>query len=325
MSTDGISSPSGGLPLDATTAADGAAAAPAVDAVAAGSEAAAPAAPLPGLSAQGRASGLTNMDVVRARLEEQLGRSQGAAGRVAAPSTSGASGPTGVGGKQLGYVSDRDKLPRAPMDALAKLTQFVSDDEHCDTRCGATSVVAAVVAKKGYAGLRDFVASIKEEKPDAPGVGDLQALADKIAKGGGTYGDLGKLASQVQALYRASNRETRDDGMDGSDISHLMGLAGFSFQRENVKIDPQLQMGSCWPVKVPLEDGVVGKGKEGSHWVMAGRDNDGKMFIFDPWPREGKGQIVRERDPDWQKYHAVISQADEDARNRRNTTCGFPR
>jgi hypothetical protein len=225
-------------------------------------------------------------------------------------------------------AEDAERLPGDPMEALDRLTQLNGPDPHRAAHlCGAATLVAAMLAVKGYAGLASLAESLRGELSDET-FAELLGHAEAVIAGGegATYRALAAYADVLQRRYRGF-----DGGMAYDKLLSLMGVAGFRPPR--VLNDDSIagtirSVGQCWPAKIVIgggggesreggEQASGGSGREGDHWILVGKDARG-LFIYDPYPREDASQITRPGESDWEKYAAAIGE-DEEGRN----TIGF--
>ncbi|MRG90719.1 hypothetical protein [Polyangium spumosum] len=219
--------------------------------------------------------------------------------------------PSGIHHVDAPIVGDEERLPRDPMAALDKLTQLNGSSPSASAHaCGAVSLVGAMLATAGYAGLVDLAERIGDELADERRE-ELERLARAIAGGGpdATYGALADYALLIYRRYRGM-----DGGMEYRKFLHLMQRAGFSPPRRASDDDVArtlAQRGECWPAKISIF------GDQGDHWILVGRDARG-LFVFDPYPRDDGSQIIRPGEADWKRYVEAIGE-DEAGRN----TIGF--
>ena len=208
-------------------------------------------------------------------------------------------------------LGDEEALPADPMVALDKLTQLNGSSAAAGPHaCGAVSLVCAVLAVHGYAGLGRLAKSLVNELSDETR-GELERLSGEIA-GSGVGATYGALADYAIVLYR--RYRGLDGAIDYAKLQHLMRVAGFSpptLMNDDDIAHTVVRSGQCWPAKIAMSGG------EGDHWILVGRDARG-LFIFDPYPRQDGSQIIRSTESDWKRYVEAIGQ-DEDGRN----TIGF--
>jgi hypothetical protein len=206
-------------------------------------------------------------------------------------------------------IDDDALLPPDPMAALDRLTQLNGSSAVAGANaCGAVSLVAAVLAVRGYEGLCALVTSLKDDLAEDT-FAEMAELAREVAGASASYRTLADLALLVHRRYRGF-----DGGMPYDKLLRLMAAAGFSPPRaiDDDDVGATIKArGQCWPAKIAVESDV------GDHWIMVGRDRHGP-FIYDPYPREDGSQIIRPGEPDWKKYTAAIGE-DEDGQD----TIGF--
>jgi len=201
-------------------------------------------------------------------------------------------------------VGDDERLPRNPMLALDRLTQLNGSSASAGAHaCGAVSLVGAILAMRGYAGLGGFVRKIADELSDETRTA-LEGLAKAVASDGAeaTFGALADFALTIHRRYHGM-----DGGMDFDKLASLMRRAGFEPPRlENDEDVARTisRVGQCWPAKISIFS------DSGDHWIMVGHDGRG-LFVFDPYPREDGSQIIRPGEVDWRRYVAAIGQREE--------------
>jgi hypothetical protein len=163
---------------------------------------------------------------------------------------------------------------------LQQLSQFDNDPLTMDDprRCGATSAMAVAVANGGKEGLGKLINHLAEAHPDDP---DIQNAKAKFDAGTLNYGDLGKLGSAMNAYY------SKDDGMHGPELGKLLRDAGIT--PPSGRNPGEFPNGTSWPMMIDTDrDGTA------NHWVVVGKDAEGKAYIYDPWPKPGQSQVARE-------------------------------
>jgi hypothetical protein len=208
-------------------------------------------------------------------------------------------------------LGNEEPLPGDPMAALDKLTQLNGSSALAGANaCGAVSLVGAMLAAHGYAGLGRLVQVLADELSDETR-GELERLAGEIETqgAGATYGMLADYALVIYRRYRGM-----DGGIDYTKLQHLMRAAGFvtpTMTKDEDIARTIVKSGQCWPAKISIF------GAQGDHWIMVGRDARG-LFIFDPYPRNDGSQIIRSNESDWKRYVQAIGQH-EDGQN----TIGF--
>jgi hypothetical protein len=235
--------------------------------------------------------------------------------------------PGAVGGDAKGPAKDSDPLPKDPKAALGGFNQKNSPGKTGEDRCGASTVVARTLKEQGYDGLKAL--NDKVQKDWAPSglsperqqaLKDLQAATDRLTADPPptpppNYGDLGKYNAALQTLYKGGQGASEGEGgMQPRNIERLNELAGNSGQpdgttrADNAKPFDKMKPGDSYPAKINVD---LKDGGPGNHWVVAGKDEKGPYF-YDPYPRAGHPQVVREGDSNYQKY---LRQMNEGVKN----------
>jgi hypothetical protein len=194
-------------------------------------------------------------------------------------------------------------------DPLDKVTQKDGNPalkgEHS---CGAAATSAAILKEKGTDGLQDLNKNLQQDHKDFP---------SSDAKENKAYADLDKASQNLPASQAAYNDALQrvmwskqgsepQNGTQAGTMQSMLDKAGC--QRPADPSNPQ--NGESWPAKVNKNLDANGNAQDG-HWVTHGRDDNGKEYFYDPYPggidgkRGGKGQVVREGDPDFAKYKAA--------------------
>jgi len=186
---------------------------------------------------------------------------------------------------------------------LARLTQY--DQMEVDTRtdpdrCGSTCVIAAAIARGGGArgeqGLLDLIDGVKLGVPEYF-QNDLDVIREKIANGTATYGDLGELGEILQRSY--GNEEAIDGRwpMPDGQLFYMM-TDGNMTPPNSIGIPRNIfANGQSWPAAFDTDsDGKM------DHFVLVGKSQDGRAFVFDPQPTAGKPQIHYEGSTEYQAY-----------------------
>ncbi len=173
-------------------------------------------------------------------------------------------------------------------------------------RCGVTSMLAMAIKQKGVDGLRNVLKAVRfriEEAlaQDPPPhlqrrlqqyLRDLEQLERKLDAKTLTFGDLGKLQEIMFEAYKSSDGRTT--GINGAGM--LLMAEDFGLQRPSSlpRRPEDLQPGEIWPVQIPIYD------QQGRlvtrHWILMGRDEDGRPFFYDPMPNSEGQQIFYRSD-----------------------------
>jgi hypothetical protein len=215
--------------------------------------------------------------------------------------------PGTVGG---GPAKNTDSLPSDPKSAIGGMTQkqgSAGSQASGEDRCGATVVAARVLDEKGYQGLQDLNQNLQNDPKYAndprqqQALADLNAAAQKLPPNGpGTYQDLG---NYNDALARLGSQGNTQGGMGAGPMNDMMDKAGLSRPKTD-ESDPtgSMKYGESFPVKV---NGNLDPKGEGNHYVLHGKDDQGQFF-YDPYPKPGQSQVVRQGTPDFDKYSRAM-------------------
>ncbi|MBN2431729.1 MAG: peptidoglycan-binding protein [Acidobacteria bacterium] len=215
--------------------------------------------------------------------------------------------PSGVEYGYAAVAGDNESIFSAggvdPGVVLARLTQY--DQMEVDTRtdsdrCGATCIIAAAIAKGGGAhgeqGLLDLIDGVKLGVPEYF-QDDLDAIREKIANGTATYGDLGEFGEILQRSYGSEEAIDGRWPMPDGQLFYMM-TDGNMMPPGRIGIPRNIfTNGQSWPVAFDTDsDGKM------DHFVLVGKGQDGRVFVFDPQPTAGQPQIHYEGSTEYQAY-----------------------
>ncbi len=168
-------------------------------------------------------------------------------------------------------------------------------------RCGVTSMLAVVIKQKGVDGLRKVIEAVRSRidddlASDPPEniqrrlrqyLGALDQLLRRIESKTLTFGDLGKLQEIMYEVYKSSDGQTT--GISG--VGMLLMVEDFELRiPSSLPRRPEdLRPGEMWPVLIPIYD------RRGNlvtrHWIIMGKDENGRPFFYDPMPNSEGQQI----------------------------------
>jgi hypothetical protein len=215
--------------------------------------------------------------------------------------------PSGVEYGCKAIAADNDPLFSGgkidPGVVLPRFTQF--DQMDIDTRtdpdrCGSTCVIAAAIARGGGAngeqGLLDLIDGVKLGCPQKYHT-DLDAIRGRIANGTATYKDLGELGEILQRSYGSEGAINGRWPMPDGQLFFLM-TDGNMTPPKGIGIPKNIfAAGQSWPAAFDTDsDGKM------DHFVLVGKSQDGRAFVFDPQPTAGKPQIHYEGSKEYQAY-----------------------
>jgi hypothetical protein len=207
-------------------------------------------------------------------------------------------------------------------EILSKLTQI---DESNTTftdkvRCGANSVLAVAITKgplvtEGFARGVMLKALHQSEDKSLPadrrqtGKDVYQLIWPAIravGNGTATYGDLSLIAHYAKLVMS----DKADDATTGHEVVAMAGLVGgmresaepIQDKKHLAMFAHELKRGDSYILLVGtdvLAPGVMTRNlKQVNHYVVLGKDANGRVFLYDPYPRVGT-QLLRSGDPNF--------------------------
>jgi hypothetical protein len=207
-------------------------------------------------------------------------------------------------------------------EILSKLTQVdesgatVTDE----VRCGANSVLAVAVTR-GPLVTEQFARGImlaalgQSQNPSLPAErrksgSDAYSLIwpaiRAVGNGTATYGDLSLIAHYGKVVMS----EKATAATTGHEVAAMAGLIGGMAESGAPIVDKdqlvmfarELKRGESYILLVGtnvLAPGVMSRNlSQVNHFVVLGKDSDGKVFLYDPYPRVGT-QLLRSGDPNF--------------------------
>ncbi|MCI0601893.1 hypothetical protein L0156_02670 [bacterium] len=209
--------------------------------------------------------------------------------------------PAGVPYKKEARVPDNTPIFDSGKIDREKVLQSLSQhDQNSKTtedkdRCGGTAVIASAISNGGEKGLLKLTGAMKKNLP-ADLLKDLNEIEKKIQDKTATHGDLGKLSELIHKGFAVEDPKGGKGILDG-DMHSLYTAAGLEPPRGTGLPEKIFQNGQSWPVNLDTDgDGTP------NHWVVAGKDEKGRTFIYDPESTPGKPQIHYGGSPEYDKY-----------------------
>lgn len=149
-------------------------------------------------------------------------------------------------------------------EILTNLTQIQKEGRSAfdQVRCGPTAVIGGAIAAGGKEGLLKLVRAMEQKFPAMKD--DYQKIEAKIEDGSATHADLGKLDTLIYFDYHGLYPNEPLEGFSTRmelDLCRAAGLSG----------------------KPVLYD--ADRSGHGDHWLMTGKDDQGRSFVYDPYPK----------------------------------------
>lgn len=215
----------------------------------------------------------------------------------------------GLDAKQLPFTSPGSGNPDAGWDSseiLGKLTQV---DESAATftdevRCGANSVLAVAINM----GPRDTIAWARQIMVKARSTASTRDLGDKVwesiarmERATATYGDLSNIAHHAKVLLSKDPK----GATTGHEVAAMIALLGGMQSSSTPLQDKEMFASYVRGLKrrqafiVLVDTSVLAHEtktrnlSQTNHYVVVGKDADGKAFLYDPYPRVGT-QLLRQ-------------------------------
>ncbi len=209
------------------------------------------------------------------------------------------SSPAGVPYKPEARVPDNTPIfDSGKMDREKVLQNLSQHDQNPKTtedkdRCGGTAVIASAINSGGEQGLLKLTGAMKKNLPPSKELDEIEKrIKDKTA----THGDLAKLSEMIHSGYAVPDPKGGKGVLDG-DMHSLYTAAGLTPPAGPGLPDKIFKNGQSWPVNLDTD----GDGSP-NHWVVAGKDDKGRTFIYDPESTPGKPQIHYGGSPEYNNY-----------------------
>jgi hypothetical protein len=215
--------------------------------------------------------------------------------------------PLGVSYGEQPVAGDKEPIfSKGKLNREAVVNRLTQYDQSGKTfsdadRCGAAAAIASAIMANGQKGLQDLLSSVRGALTETEAAG-LNEVEKRIRAGTATFGDLGKLADALQQAY--ATPDSKSGGRLGILDADLLSLYKDAGMRPPAKTgDPHtiFKPGQSWPIALRLPDGS-------DHWIVAGKDAQGKVFVYDPLPTPGQPQLHYEGSPGYKAYTEQIFQ-----------------
>jgi hypothetical protein len=210
--------------------------------------------------------------------------------------------PAGVPYKPEARVPDNTPIfTDGKMDREKVLQNLSQHDQNLKTtedkdRCGGTAVIASAINNGGDQGLLKLTGAMKKNLP-ADSLKELNQIEKRIKDKTATHGDLGKLSEMIHQGYSVPDPNGSGKGILDGDMHSLYTDAGLTPPSGPGAPSQIFKNGESWPINLDTNgDGIP------NHWVVAGKDEKGRTFIYDPESTPGKPQIHYGGSPEYSKY-----------------------
>jgi hypothetical protein len=224
---------------------------------------------------------------------------------AASPAATTAS-PLGVPYGEQPVAGDKEPLfSKGKLSREAVVNRLTQYDQSGKTfsdadRCGAAAAIASAIMANGQKGLLDLLSSVRGALTEGEAAG-LDQVEKRIRAGTATFGDLGKLADTLQQAYATPDPKSGRPGILDADLLSLYKDAGMRPPARTGDPHTIFKPGQSWPIALQLSDGS-------DHWIVAGKDAQGKVYIYDPLPTPGQPQLHYEGTPGYKAYTDQIFQ-----------------
>ncbi len=192
-------------------------------------------------------------------------------------------------------IFDGDNIDREKV--LKNLSQHDENPKTTEDkdRCGGTAVIASAINNGGAEGLLKLTGAMKKNL-GSDTLKDLNEIEKKIQNKTATHGDLAKLSELIHQGFAVPDPKGGKGILDG-DMHSLYTEAGLKPPAGAGLPEKIFENGQSWPVNLDTN----GDGSP-NHWVVAGKDEKGRTFIYDPESTPGKPQIHYGGSPEYDKY-----------------------
>ncbi len=185
---------------------------------------------------------------------------------------------------------DRDKV----LQSLSQHDQSAKTKEDKD-RCGGTAAIASAINNGGDKGLLKLTGAMKQNLP-ASNSKELTDIENRIKNKSATHGDLARLSELIHKGFALPDPKGGTGILDG-DMHSLYSQSGLKPPKGAGLPEKIFQNGQSWPVNLDTD----GDGSP-NHWVVAGKDEKGRTFIYDPESTPGKPQIHYKGSSEYDNY-----------------------
>jgi hypothetical protein len=178
---------------------------------------------------------------------------------------------------------------------LSNLSQLETtpdvDSDARKSRCAAASLLAAATIT-GPDAVNDLITRLESEVKSPQLKQELADISQRLQDGSATLLDLSRVQEIMKQRFAPGNKV----GMDGAQIAAMQkALANSTSPTTNHLIDRivALSPGQSFTMAVDTDgDGLV------NHATQVGRDASGRIFLYDPWPRDNQpGLIYQDEHP----------------------------
>ncbi len=185
---------------------------------------------------------------------------------------------------------DREKV----LQSLSQHNQNPKTTEDKDL-CGGTAAIASAINSDGDKGLLKLTDAMKKNLPSSS-LNDLSEIENKIQDKTASHGDLVKLSELIHERFSVADPK-HGKGILDKDMYSLYTEAGLTPPTQGGSPSEIFQNGQSWPVNLYTEsDGAS------NHWVVVGKDEKARTFIYDPESTPGKPQIHYKGSPEYDQY-----------------------
>ncbi|MCI0445145.1 hypothetical protein L0152_18295, partial [bacterium] len=143
--------------------------------------------------------------------------------------------------------------------------------------------------------LLKLTGAMKKNLP-AESLKELNDIETRIKNKTATHGDLGRLSELIHKGFAQPDPAGGNGIVDG-DMHSIYTQSGMKPPAGPGAPEKIFQNGQSWPVNLDTDkDGTP------NHWVVAGKDDKGRAFIYDPESTPGKPQIHYQGSAEYDSY-----------------------
>jgi len=201
---------------------------------------------------------------------------------------------------------------------LNALTQFdTQGGAHQNIRCAAASFLAGAIVA-GPEALGRVIDRLQWQVLSHEDRNALQHLQNQLSQGTATHGDLSKLQEILFRRYATSGQP----GMMPAEQARMRreltgkphGNSQFEDPEQTERRLQSLKNGQSFTLSIINEAG-------GGHAVQVGRDQQGRLYVYDPAPPEGQPQLIGPENSLFETYFQ--GQLRPDGRNLASDTIDY--